>query len=115
MEQNVVFRAISSPTRRRILDILRSGERTAGYLAGEFPVLPQPAISRHLRVLLKAGLVGVSKRAQQRIYSLHANRLKELDAWISLYREFWVDRLDALERTLNDNTHGTGQGKRGFE
>ena len=64
---DAVFAALSNPERRKILDLLRAGERPAGDLVAAFPTLPQPAISRHLRVLREAGLVSVLPRAQQRV------------------------------------------------
>lgn len=97
---NSVFAAISNPERRRILDILQGGERPAGELVAAFPSLPQPAISRHLKVLREAGLVAVSVFAQKRIYSLRAKKLREVDKWLSHYREFWTERLDSLEAHL---------------
>jgi DNA-binding transcriptional ArsR family regulator len=96
---DVVFAAVSNPERRRILDMLREGDRTAGALVAEF-TLPQPAISRHLRILREAGLVSVSPKAQQRIYSLKPERLRELDSWLSLYRGLWSGSLGSLEDHL---------------
>ena len=98
---NVVFSAVSNPDRRRILDLLRGGGRPAGELVAAFPGVPQPAISRQLRVLRQAGLVEVSPRAQQRVYSLKADRLREVDAWVSYYRGFWAGRLDSLSSHLS--------------
>ena len=92
-----VFDAVSNRTRRRVLELLRARDRGAGELAAAFPTLPQPAVSRHLRVLREAGLVHVAPRGARRIYSLRPERLKEIDAWVSTYREFWSSRLDQLE------------------
>lgn len=113
-QSNAVFAAVSNPSRRRILDLLKAGERPAGELVAAFPALPQPAVSRHLRVLREAGLVSVSPRAQQRVYSLRPARLREVDAWVSLYREFWSSRLDSLEEHLGRAGHEQteGQGNR---
>ncbi len=97
---NLVFAAVSNPERRKILDHLRGGERSAGEIVSFFPDLPQPAISRHLRILREAGLVAAIPRAQQRIYLLNPAKLREVDAWISTYREFWSGRLDALSEHL---------------
>ena len=94
------FAAVSNPTRRRILDLLRGRDRPAGEVVAAFPSLPQPAVSRHLRILREAGLVRVLPRAQQRIYSLQPTGLRDVDAWVSRYREFWVGRLDALQAHL---------------
>jgi len=99
---NVVFAAVSNPTRRRILELLKDGERQAGELVSAFPSLPQPAVSRHLRVLREAGLVAVSPQAQRRVYTLKPGKLREVDAWVSSYREFWSGRLESLNTHLNE-------------
>lgn len=98
---NAVFAAVSNQTRREIMDLLKNGERQAGELVAAFPSLPQPAISRHLKILREAGLVSVSPRAQRRVYSLRPKELREVDNWVSLYREFWSDHLDTLENHLD--------------
>ncbi len=95
-----VFTALADPTRRAMLDLLTGGERPAGDLVAAFPTLTQPAVSRHLRVLREVGLVDVRVRAQWRIYTLRAERLSEVDAWLSRYREFWARHLDAVEDHL---------------
>ena len=91
--------ALADPTRRRILELLAGGELSAGELAAEFPVT-RPAISRHLRVLRETGLVDVRDEAQRRVYSLNPTPLAEVDEWLSRYRRFWGQRLDALETEL---------------
>jgi len=96
-----VFSAVAEPTRREMLVLLAKGERSAGELVDAFPELTQPAVSRHLRVLREAQLVEVRPQAQQRIYTLKPERLRELDRWVSIYRPFWSDRLDALEEHLD--------------
>jgi DNA-binding transcriptional ArsR family regulator len=96
-----VFSAIAEPTRREILAILARGERSAGEMVDAFPRLTQPAVSRHLRVLREARLVEVRPQAQQRIYTLRPERLRELDQWISRYRPFWSESLDSLEDHLD--------------
>lgn len=95
-----VFAAVAEPTRRRVLDLLADGDRPAGELASAFPTLSQPAVSRHLRVLREAGLVDVRIDGQRRVYRLRADQLAELDVWLNRYREFWADRLGALETHL---------------
>jgi len=95
------FAALADPTRRQIVDLLASGERSAGDLARQF-TLTQPAVSQHLRALRDAGLVRVRREAQRRMYSLDGRGLAEIDAWISRYRAFWTGRLDALHRALLD-------------
>ena len=95
-----VFSAVAEPTRREMLVLLAHGERSAGELVEAFPRLSQPAVSRHLRVLREAQLVEVRPQAQQRIYTLRPEKLRELDRWVSIYRPFWSDRLDSLESHL---------------
>jgi DNA-binding transcriptional ArsR family regulator len=95
-----LYAAIADPSRREMLDLLIHGERPAGDLVKAFPRLTQPAVSRHLRILREAGLVEVHPRAQQRIYILRADHLRELDQWIARYRQFWPERLDALAQHL---------------
>lgn len=96
-----VFTAVAEPTRRQILDLLANREQAAGDLVAAFPALTQPAVSRHLRILLDTGLVQVRPDAQRRIYSLQPQRLAELDLWLARYRRFWKSSLDALESHLD--------------
>src|SRR5881396_4149322 len=106
-----VFSAIADPSRRSMLDMLAMGERPAGDLVKAFPRLTQPAVSRHLRVLREVGLVDVRPLAQQRIYVLRPKQLRELDQWISHYRQFWPQQLDALAEHL-DRTRRSGKDRR---
>ena len=93
--------AIADPTRRRILDALRGGERSVSQLVDVLS-LNQPAVSKHLRVLRDAGFVSVRVAAQQRIYALDLEPLRAVDQWLAPYRELWATHLDALERYLDD-------------
>jgi DNA-binding transcriptional ArsR family regulator len=68
------------------------------------PALTQPAVSRHLRILREVGLVEVRPDGQRRIYSLRADRLIEIDSWLSRYRRYWRDHLDALEQHLAERS-----------
>jgi DNA-binding transcriptional ArsR family regulator len=94
-----VLEAIAEPTRRRILDAVRDGERSVGDLV-EIVGMHQPGVSRHLKVLRDVGLVEVRPDAQRRLYRLRPEPLQELDAWLEPYREQWSAHLDALERHL---------------
>ena len=94
-----VLDVIAEPTRRRILDAVRDGERSVNDLAEQVG-MHQPGVSRHLKVLRDAGLVVVRRDAQRRLYRLRAEPLMELDAWLEPYRVHWAGRLDALERHL---------------
>ena len=91
--------AIADPTRRRIVELLAVRDRTAGELVEAFD-LSAPAISQHLNVLREAGLVSVRPDGQRRLYRLEAGELAELDAWLKPFRQFWSDRLDALDDHL---------------
>jgi DNA-binding transcriptional ArsR family regulator len=91
--------ALADPTRRRIVELLADGELEAGSIAANFPV-SRPAVSRHLRVLREAGLVRARGEAQRRLYSLDPAPLAEVDEWLSRYRAFWTNRLDALDTQL---------------
>ncbi|RZS34351.1 ArsR family transcriptional regulator [Herbihabitans rhizosphaerae] len=101
--------AIADEVRREILVLLHDGPRTAGEIAGRFPI-SRPAISRHLRVLRESGLVSDELSGRQRIYRLHPEPLRELAAWLARFttESKWEQRLDALEtevhRTKRDKT-----------
>lgn len=94
------FSALGDPVRARIVEMLASGDFSAGEIASRFPV-SRPAVSRHLSVLLRARLVRVRGEAQRRIYSLHPDGLTEIDAWVAEQRAVWGRRLDALGRRLD--------------
>jgi DNA-binding transcriptional ArsR family regulator len=96
-QQSTVFAAVADPTRRDILDSLRTRERSAGEIAARFPV-SRPAISRHLRVLREAGLVHERRESRLRLYSLRPERLREIEQWVAQYRVFWAVRLQELKR-----------------
>jgi DNA-binding transcriptional ArsR family regulator len=95
------FAVVAEPTRRRILDLLRERARSVGELVDQLG-LSQPGVSKHLRVLREAGLVAVRRDAQRRWYELRPEPLEEIDDWLEPYRQLWTDRLDALERHLDE-------------
>ena len=94
-----VFEALADPTRRRLLELLAVGERSAGDLAAEFAI-SRPGVSRHLRVLREAGLVRTRGQGQRRLYSVDPGPLDEVDAWLDRWRGFWAQRLDALDTEI---------------
>jgi DNA-binding transcriptional ArsR family regulator len=94
------FDVLAEPHRRRLLDLLRSGERPVGELVDELDV-SQPAVSKHLRVLREAGLVEVRADAQRRLYRVRAEPLRAIDEWLEPYRRLWASSLDELERHLD--------------
>lgn len=91
--------ALAEPTRRRIVELLADGERSAGEIASHFET-SRPGVSRHLRVLREHGLVRTRNEAQKRLYSLDPAPLADLDAWLERYRGFWTNRLDALDTEI---------------
>ena len=94
-----VLEVIADPTRRRILDAVRGGERSVTELVDAVG-MHQPGVSRHLKVLREAGLVEVRRDAQRRLYRLRVEPLRELDEWLEPYRAELAGRLDSLERHL---------------
>jgi len=96
-----VFRAISDPTRRAILDRLRAGPAPVNHLAGEFSQT-RPAISKHLRVLRQARLVVEQRAGRERYYSLSPAPLQTVAGWVEGYRSFWQISLSNLKRYLED-------------
>lgn len=95
------FAVLAEPTRRRILDELRTSECSVGELVGKLE-LAQPAVSKHLRVLRDSGFVSCRTAAQQRIYRIEPRPLRSVDAWLAPYRRLWTKHLDALERHLDE-------------
>lgn len=94
-----MFAALAEPTRLRIVELLRTGPRPVGEICECLP-LQQPQVSKHLRVLRKAGLVEVQARAQQRFYELRAQPLRELNEWIDRFRDIWGARFEQLDEML---------------
>jgi DNA-binding transcriptional ArsR family regulator len=97
--------ALADPTRRRVVELLRSGEQSAGELGRHFPI-SQPGMSRHLRVLREAGLVRSRDAGRQRLYALEPGPLADLDTWLSPFRATWAQRLDALETEVRRGRTG---------
>ena len=93
------FAVLAEPTRRRILDVLRTDEASVNELVAAVAV-SQPAVSKHLKVLREAGFVTVRTARQQRIYAIDTRELRRIDAWLEPYRQLWTRHLDALERHL---------------
>ena len=110
------FDVLGDPVRRRILELLADGERSAGQIGAvvqdEFRI-SQPAVSQHLRVLRDSGFATVRSEGARRVYAVEFGPLREVDLWLDRYRRFWDQRLDALgtelargrrERGANDDT-----------
>lgn len=98
---STTFAALADPTRRAILARLSQGKRSVSELAQPFK-MTLPAISKHLKVLEKAGLIERSREAQWRPCKLNAKPLREAAHWVEQYRQFWEQRLDRLEKYLSE-------------
>jgi len=94
------FAILAEPNRRAILSLLASSERSVGELERQLR-MPQPSVSKHLRVLREAGLVESRVDAQRRVYRLRHEPLMEVETWLAPFRRFWSARVDALERHLD--------------
>jgi DNA-binding transcriptional ArsR family regulator len=95
-----VFEVVAEPNRRAILSLLVSSERSVGEIERQLQ-MPQPTVSKHLRVLRDAGFVESTVDAQRRLYRLRPEPLQELDTWLAPFRRFWSAHVDALERHLD--------------
>ncbi len=95
-----VFEIIAEPNRRAILSLLVSSPQPVGEIARQLR-MPQPSVSKHLRVLREAGFVEATVDAQRRLYRLKPEPLQEVDAWLAPFRQFWSAHVDALERHLD--------------
>jgi len=101
-----VFNAIAEPRRRDIIDVLaRSGDQAVGSLVVTLR-MPQPAVSKHLGVLRKVGIVSVTQRGQQRLYRLEAKSLQPVHSWVKTFERYWTHQLDRIklraERTASE-------------
>ena len=95
-----VFEIIAEPNRRAILSLLVSSQQSVGDIERQLRI-PQPAVSKHLRVLREAGFVESQVDAQRRLYRLKPEPLQEVDAWLAPFRRFWSAHVDALQRHLD--------------
>src|SRR6476619_1155734 len=103
------FAALADPTRRAILARLTQGEATVNDLAAPFPISTQ-AVSQHLKVLERAGLITRTRSAQLRPSRLQGAQLKEAPEWLERYRPFWDERFDRLDARLRRSTKGRNDG-----
>ncbi len=95
-----MFDIIAEPNRRAILSLLVSSQQSVGDIERQLH-MPQPTVSKHLRVLREAGFVESTVDAQRRLYRLRPEPLQEVDAWLAPFRRFWSAHVDALERHLD--------------
>jgi DNA-binding transcriptional ArsR family regulator len=94
------FGIVAEPNRRAILSLLASSERSVSEIEQQLR-MPQPSVSKHLRVLREAGFVEARVDAQRRVYRIRPEPLMEVDAWLAQFRRFWSTHVDALERHLD--------------
>ena len=95
------FTALAEPSRLRIVELLKDGPRPVGEIGTRLR-LSQPQVSKHLRVLKAARLVDVEPRAQQRLYGLRGDRLRDLNKWLERYRAIWEERMDQLDDLVQE-------------
>jgi DNA-binding transcriptional ArsR family regulator len=95
-----VFEIIAEPNRRAILSLLVSSQQSVGEIERQLR-MPQPTVSKHLRVLRDAGFVESTVDAQRRLYRLNPEPLQQVDVWLAQFRRFWSAHVDALERLLD--------------
>jgi DNA-binding transcriptional ArsR family regulator len=97
-----VFQAIADPTRREIIGLLANNTLTLNGVAENFDV-SRPAISKHIKILTECGLVVIKQQGRERYCKVDFNKLKEVNDWVTQYRGFWMEKLDALEQFLGGN------------
>jgi DNA-binding transcriptional ArsR family regulator len=95
------FNAVAEPRRRQILDLLAGGERPVNELV-QLLGLPQPQVSKHLRVLREVGVVEVREDGRQRLYRLNARALQPIHDWVKSYERLWSNRFDLMDAVLED-------------
>jgi len=107
-QQTILFQTLADPTRLAIFEHLSRGESTVSALAGHFPI-SQPAVSQHLAVLRRCGLVAHRRDGRSAIYLARPEGLSPLTDWLTHYRTFWPDRLDRLKNLLAGQTKGASK------
>jgi len=105
------FETLADPTRRRIVEALRGGERQVGEIVDEAGI-HQSGVSRHLRILHESGFVSVRPDGQRRLYALRPEPFRELDAWLAGYRRLWEARLDRFGAALEERRRDRGATKK---
>ena len=100
-----VFEIVAEPNRRAILSLLVSNEQSVGEIERRLR-MPQPTVSKHLRVLREAGFVESTVDAQRRLYRIKPGPFQEIDDWLAQFRRFWSAHVDALERHLDRMDEG---------
>ena len=105
--QSNAFETLADPTRRRIVEALRDGERQVGEIVRQAGI-HQSGVSRHLRILHESGFVSVRPDGQRRLYALRPEPFRELEAWLAGYRRLWEARLDRFGAALEERRRDRG-------
>ena len=107
---NDVFQLLAEPSRRRLLDALRYGERSVNQLVDRTH-MSQPSVSKQLRLLLDSGLVRLRKAGRQHLYAIQGRPLREASEWLSYYERFWAEGLRRMDRALREPARPRGRGR----
>ncbi|MBV7297424.1 ArsR/SmtB family transcription factor [Enterovibrio paralichthyis] len=107
---DLIFSALSDKTRRAMVQQLTLGEKTVRELSAPF-TMSKPAVSKHLKVLERAGLLTRSIQGREHMCSLNSKPLAELDKWLSFYESFWTQKLDSLSQFLEEEEDIKPKGK----
>ncbi|WOR13719.1 metalloregulator ArsR/SmtB family transcription factor [Hyphomonas sp. FCG-A18] len=99
MTEQLVFRAIADPTRRSIMAMLATGERSLNQIASDYE-MSRPAVAKHLGVLREGGLIEVEARGRERVHRLRPEALKTVSDWLSFYSQFWDEKLENLKQAV---------------
>ncbi|MEM9055594.1 MAG: metalloregulator ArsR/SmtB family transcription factor [Pseudomonadota bacterium] len=99
MTEQLVFRAIADPTRRSIMAMLATGERSLNQIASSYD-MSRPAVAKHLGILREGGLIEVEARGRERVHTLRPEALKTVSDWLSFYSRFWDEKLETLKQAV---------------
>ena len=99
MSEQLVFRAIADPTRRSIMTMLSSGERSLNEISSEYE-MTRPAVTKHLKILEQGGLIRVRSRGRERLHALQPEGLKTVSDWLSFFDQFWDEKLANLKQAV---------------
>ncbi len=97
-----VFQAIADPTRRNILQLLAASDRPISNISEHFAI-SRTAVVKHLKILEQAELISAEKKGREKIYTLHSERLKEIEDWLQYFHLFWDNKLVQLQRMVEDD------------
>jgi DNA-binding transcriptional ArsR family regulator len=110
-----VFNAVAEPRRREILDVLGDGRERAVSEVVDAVGMPQPSVSKHLSVLLKVGVVSVTRNGQMRMYRLNGSNLKPVHDWVSTFERYWTHQLDRIKERAEQKMRPGGHERKNEE